>query len=220
MTTENTNRPFTKNMWDAYVPPESADAAVKSQAAPQFESLVFVEGTRLKATLKSLTWEERKGDRYLNARWQVLEPAAVKNHSIWSKMRVYGNNSQSKRAMDHLWVLGVFKKSPVVETAFSERRELTDVELGELVGTTAVLNLSLWLTKPNDGEFASDSYRSGNWIRALLTETTSVTETPITVNEKGERQAKGLDVRRAAPPAPTDTFSQSAPDVDLDDLLF
>ena len=175
-------------MWAGYVPPANEKEAAKTQTntGGGFVDHVFAEGTRVLAQLAGIAWKSSDyEDNYINARWRVLEPAKGKGSTIWSKMRVFGNPSQSKRAMDQLWVLGVYAKTDVVKQAFSSGEEISDADLAQLVGATAVLHLSMWCTDAEELARGKEP-RSGNWIRGILDPSSTVTEDPILVDEYGK----------------------------------
>lgn len=175
-------------MWAGYVPPANDEEAAKTQTntGGGYVDHVFAEGTRVLAQLAGIAWKSSDyEENYINARWRVLEPAAVKGATIWSKNRVYGTPSQSKRAMDQLWVLGVYAKTDVVQQAFAAGEEISDADLAQLVGTTAVLNLSMWCTDEEDLARGKEP-RSGNWVRGILDASSTVTEDPVLVDEYGK----------------------------------
>lgn len=186
-------------MWSGYVPPANEKEAVKTQTntGGGFVDHVFAEGTRVLAQLQGIAWKSSDyEDNFINARWRVLEPAKGKGSTIWSKMRVYGNPGQSKRAMDQLWVLGVYAETDVVKQAFAAGEEIGDADLAQLVGATAVLHLSMWSTDAEDIASGKEP-RSGNWIRGILDASSTVTEDPVLVDEYGKALADG-DPRSAA----------------------
>lgn len=175
-------------MWAGYTPPANNEEAAKTQTntGGGFVDHVFAEGTRVLAQLAGIAWKSSDyEDNFINARWRVLEPAKVKGSTVWSKMRVYGNPGQAKRAMDQLWVLGVYAETDVVKQAFAAGEEISDADLAQLVGATAVLHLSMWSTDAEELAQGKEP-RSGNWVRGILDASSTVTEDPVLVDEYGE----------------------------------
>lgn len=175
-------------MWRDYVPPASNEEAAKTQTntGGGFVDHVFAEGTRVLAHLQGIAWASSDyEDNFINARWRVVGPAKCKGSTIWAKMRVYGNPGQAKRAMDQIWVLGVYAKTDVVKQAFASGEEISDADLAQLVGATAVLHLSMWCTDAEDIARGKEP-RSGNWIRGILDASSPATEDPILVDEYGK----------------------------------
>src|SRR5699024_2762059 len=112
------------------------------------------------AAIHQASWAEYHGDRYINIRWQVLQPEQYKNRVIFQKVRVLDDDAaKADRAKRMLAAIDANAGGKLVQ--LDRAPEDSDLALA-LTGKIMAIKLQVWELTGDDGQ-----ERSGNWVSAV-----------------------------------------------------
>lgn len=113
-------------------------------------------GTRVKAMVEEVKWNEWEGERYISVRWTVLSPDEYKNRKVFQKLKVY--NEDSKKADKAKRMLAALDAN-AGKTIVNVDGEPSDTDLmSSLLNKPMLIQLMIWKTQ--DG-------KTGNWVNAV-----------------------------------------------------
>lgn len=138
------------------------------------------------AAIKQTEWVTYDNERYINIRWQVLQPEAYKNRMVFQKLRVLDiDPSKSDRAKRMLAAIDSNAGGKLVALG----REPSDSDLASaLVGKIQAIKLQVWKLTTESGE-----ERSGNWVSAVSPSKAGQTQQPAPVEQQPSVGASSFD---------------------------
>jgi|SRR5690625_598549 len=112
------------------------------------------------AVIQDASWKEYNGDRYINIKWQIIQPEQYKNRVIFQKIRALDDDAaRADRAKRMLAAIATNAGGGLLQV----QGEPTDSDLAvNLVGKIQGIKLQVWELTTETGE-----ERSGNWVSAV-----------------------------------------------------
>ena len=170
------------------------------------------DGTSVLACLDEVSWaEDKEGNRFVSARWSVLDPEEYKNRKIFQKLWVADlepraaakdvGKAEKKRA-NHLRLLAAIDKNCGGKLTSVEGEPTSDDLALNLLNCPMVIKVMLW--EMQDNERPGEMVR-GNWVAAVA-------------STQGNAKSPATTAKPASPPrTPRLTKPPAADPLDLDD---
>lgn len=155
---------------------------------------IIPDNTDVMAFIDEIKWDDKDGNKYINARWRVVKPEAFKNRVVFQKLWPMGNNPQQsdpekrkKQGDNAKRVLAAIDAN-----AGGELMTINGVPSDEdlqrcLMQKMMVIKLKVWEMKGNDG-----SNMEGNWVCAVSPKTKAVSE-GVGVQHSSKPKAAAID---------------------------
>ena len=121
--------------------------------------LPIPKDTRVLAICEEAKNNEYNGDRYINLKWRVNQPAEFANRVLFQKLKVYdlAKGEAHKRMLAAIATNSGGKLFTVMQTA--GEHEPSDQSLATITNSPMVLLLDVWEL--------DDKSKSGNWIKSV-----------------------------------------------------
>lgn len=151
--------------------------------------------TRVLAICEEAKNSEYNGDRYINLKWRVSQPAEFANRVLFQKLRVYSLDKAEahKRMLAAIATNAGGKLFAAMQKAGEQ--EPSDMSLSAITNSPMVLLLDVWEL--------DDKRKSGNWVKSVSARKAG--------SAQAQHAAKPVQSPAPAPAQVDDVFEDSIP---------